>query len=343
MNNLIPPKSTVAYVASILHIAVFTLLASTRPLLAETPEPLAELNIELVDNRVQISVPVENYNLRLALDTGASRTVIFQSKKYSFDDLPSLDETNVIFPALDEVVTGKKLAPISISFGYAVFSPEKPILIQQRPPIGDRLSFEFDGILGRDFFRNYVVEIEPKTLRLRLYPKGTNLRSKFKTQIPLYMSGEAPHIRFRSVLPWEKNPSMKELLLDTGYPGAMVIWDKQHFKRAAGTEAITTYQDENKGIITLARFKVGQLRFERVPLFVASKQPKQAYARDGLIGSNVLVQFHHVIDFGGEQLLLASRRTYWHRIDGGFYPPNNEGYVVKDYREISTSIKHTVG
>lgn len=145
------------------------------------------------------------------------------------------------------------------------------------------------------------------------------------------MKDSAPHIRFRTRLPWEKNHSLKELLLDTGYPGAMVIWNRRQFIDAAGTSKIDKYRDENKGIVTLADFRIGGLYFENVPLFVAPVVPTQAYERDGLLGSNILIQFHHVIDFGSKRLLLSSGRKYKHPVDGTFYTPNNENFIVKDY------------
>ncbi|MEX0299277.1 MAG: hypothetical protein AB3N28_09425 [Kordiimonas sp.] len=300
------------------------------------PEPLVELPIEIVDNRVQLTLPVEHYKLKFALDTGASRTVIFQSNKYSFDDLPSVSTAKVAFPALDEFVKGTKLAPIEIQLGTETFNPKHPILIQQRPPIGERLSFNFDAILGQDFFKQYVVEIDPKADAIRLYKPGTDLKRYYRKSLRLYMKDNAPHLRFRTQLPWEDRPSMKELLLDTGYPGAMVIWNRRQFIDAAGTSKIDDYLSENKGIVTLSTFRIGGLRFQDVPLFAAPKVPVQAQERDGLIGSNILIQFKHVIDFHARRLLLQSGRLHRHPIDGTFYTPNNENYVVKDYTPIYT-------
>ncbi len=216
-------KSLRKYVAKILILTFATVISGQLVAKDPPPEPLVELPIEIVDNRVQLTLQVEHYKLRFALDTGASRTVIFQSNKYSFDDLPSVSTAKVAFPALDEFVKGTKLAPIEIQLGTETFNPKHPILIQQRPPIGERLSFNFDAILGQDFFNQYVVEIDPKSDALRLYKPATDLKRHYRKSLRLYMKGSAPHLRFRTQLPWEDHPSSKELLLDTGYPGAMVI------------------------------------------------------------------------------------------------------------------------
>lgn len=319
----------------IVTIVALILLALSSTTLAATdkgkPTPVTVLPIQIVDNRIQLSVLIEQYTLKFALDTGATRTVIFQSDRYSFADLPSVSEAKVAFPALDEVVTGINLAPLRIELGEHSFTPERPILIKQRPPIGERLSFNFDGILGQDFFKSFVVEIDPKSKTLSLYPVDTILKPYYPTIIPLYMKDNAPHIRFRTRLPWEKRHGLKELLLDTGYPGAMVIWNRRQFIDAAGTSRIDNYINENKGIVTLGSFRIGGLQFQNVPLFVAAEVPEQAHERDGLLGSNVLIQFKHVINFSTRRLLLTSGRLYNHPVDGTFYTPNNESYVVKDY------------
>lgn len=54
----------------------------------------------------------------------------------------------------------------------------------------------------------------------------------------------------------------------------------------------------------------GTLHVDRVPLFVASSEPRKAHALDGLIGSNIWVLFHHVTDFGAKQLLLPSKHLF---------------------------------
>lgn len=305
----------------------------------EAPDPLVKLPFELINNRVQLSLSTPTHELNFVLDTGASRTVLFQSNTEDFAALPVKANTNVIFPALNESVEGSELAPFPIFIGGIRFTPSRPILIKQRPPIGDRLNFNFDGILGRDFFQSYAVEINPYSQVLKLYPAGTDLRRRFQSHIPLYMDKNMPHVRFRSKLPWEKDPSLKELLLDTGYAGALVIWGRRHFKKAIGHDSIKPYLRENVGVITVANIKVASLIFQRVPLFVAPYEPKQARRRDGLMGSNILSQFHHVIDFPNKRLLLASKRLHDHPIDGSFYPLNNENFVVKDYREKTATFK----
>ncbi|MBL4836086.1 MAG: hypothetical protein JKY34_00795 [Kordiimonadaceae bacterium] len=302
------------------------------------PVPLAEIPIRILDNRIVINARIADYQLELVLDTGASSSALFQSTKQDFADLVTERRAEIVFPALDETVSGSRLKTMPIYLGDHTYLPDRLLRIERRPPIGDRLNFRFDGVLGQDFFEQYVVEIEPKTNMLRLYTSGEKLKKKFKTILKLHMRGTAPHIRFRSKLPWEQTAVTKELLLDTGYPGAIAIWERSHFNQAARGENKKKLRAENKGIFTWANFKIGRMRFTRTPIFLAPKEPKQVQERDGLIGANILAQFHHVIDFKSERLMLQGTSFGYKRIDGYLYTLNNEAFLVKRFTESAGAV-----
>jgi len=330
---------------TIFLFATFVLLYTAQPVFAANPSravPLAVLPIDYVDNRPVLTIPVAHYRLHLVLDTGATSSALFQSDEYDFADLPTKGSAKIIFPALDETVEGSKLAPIAFMLGEHKFSPSGLLLIHKRPPIGDRLNFKFDGVLGQDFFKRFVVEIEPANRIVRVYRPGTDLRSKYKTRLRLYLKKNSPHIIFKNKMPWEARSSIKELLLDTGFPGLMVIWSDSQFRLASSLSEFKALKAKNTGIFTRATFRVGQLKFISAPVFIAAKVPKQAQKRDGLIGSNVLSQFNHVIDFKGGKLLLASRILRFGYVDGGFYLPNNETYIVKSFTHDDTIGKFVI-
>jgi len=305
-----------------------------------SPEPLAEIPIEIVNNRTVVHVPVADYFLHMVLDTGASKTALFQSDDFTFDDLEKNGRAKILFPALDETITGSRLMPIDIMFGEHTYRPQSILLIHKRPPVGDRLNFKFDGVLGQDFFAAYVVEMDSRNRLLRLYARGTDLSGANNfTKIKLHLKGGSPHIKFTNKFPWERARSEKELLLDTGYPGLIVLWNDRQFRLAAGRSNVEDYRTENKGIFARATFKISRLRFLGAPIFLGANIPKQVQERDGLIGAHVLNQFHFVIDFGSKQLLLDRSHVRFDRIDGSFYVPNNETFVYKKFAEFEASSK----
>ena len=213
------------------------LICLAQPLSASSsaePSPIIELPITIIDSRVVVQASIAQYSLQLVLDTGASSSALFQSEDQDFAALEAIGHAQIIFPGLDEKVNGSKLQPVPIMLGTHQYIPRKLLRIERRPPVGDRLNFKFDGVLGQDFFSSYIVEIDPANSLLRLHENGTNLSLDFRTTLNLHMKGTSPHIQLSATLPWEKSSLKvtKSLLLDTGYPGTMVIWNKKHFRWA---------------------------------------------------------------------------------------------------------------
>lgn len=328
--------------------AIADQIASEQP--TTTPEvkfplrvPLTEIPIYQVNNRNVVEVPVANYTLNLVLDTGASKTALFQSEDYEFNDLARVGSSEILFPALDEKVTGSILEPLNVLFGDYSFTVEAPLLIAKRPPIGDRLNFAFDGVLGQDFFHRFVVEIDPDEQIMRLYPPESDIGRRFPRRIGLTLRDNAPYIEFKDKMPWELRESDKSMLLDTGYPGVMVVWNHDHFNSAAGRKRADELRAKNRGVFTKATFKLGGVRFLLAPIFIAPNVPQQAGERDGIIGNNVLNAHHHIIDFPNGAVYMKKRAVTFNKIDGAFYVPNREGYIYKRFERTEAIMKHSLG
>lgn len=344
----IPSQKTMPFLIVLVFFLTVFFSLKTLAFQEAEPQPLATVDIITTNNRNVAMLTVQGEILRFVLDTGATKTSLFQSEDRPFDQFERVGTANIIFPALNEKVEGNVLAPLDIHFGDYVYRAETPLLIRKRPPIGDRLNFAFDGVIGQDFFNQFVVEIDPDRSKLSLYRPGTKLKTVFKANLTLHIEGTAPYIYFSSPMPWEQKlrvkstPQRKKMLLDTGYPGVMVFWKKDHIEKAVGKNRAEKLKADNTGIFTRATFKIGTLRFISAPIFLAPNVPLQMHDRDGIIGSNVLNSFHHVIDFPGRKLALNGRELGFHTIDGAFYPPNNEGYIYKDFKNFSSTLKTTI-
>lgn len=207
--------------------------------------------------------------------------------------------------------------------------------------IQSQLMLGYDGILGQEFFTQYTIEVDTANHKINLYPIGTDLSLKYRASHKLYMQDTAPHVRLTSKLPWEESPSLKEVLVDTGYPGAMVIWNKNHYNSAAKRQKKKDLIAENKGIVTRASFRFGKLFFRNTPIFLGAIPPFQSGERDGIIGGNILNNFKYAIDFKSQKLWMLSRAEEGNRflvIDSAIYPPNDEDFVIQDFKEIPSSI-----
>ncbi len=309
-------------------------------------QPVAVIPFKYENNRIRLTATLNGDPLSMLLDTGASTTVLFANMEEAIKRLPISGDAAILFPALDQTFNGKRLAPVSIDIGNKTINLQKVILLDDKSNMKARRLVRYDGILGREFFSGYTVEVDPKDQKIRLYPQGTDLGPQYRTLHKLYMQDGAPHIRFRTKMPWETSPSMKQMLVDTGYPGTIVFWDSIHYRKAARLTPEVYQHEESVAIVGRARFKFGRLTFLHTPVFLGALPPKQAGKRDGLIGGTIINSFSYAIDLTGARMWMLAKHegnNYSRQIDGTFYPPNDEPFVFSDFPErLSASPKITI-
>lgn len=297
------------------------------------PSPLAIFPIKIVDNRTHILFDGPNGKRSFLLDTGATSSVFFESNNVPESAYDDSDETQIRFPAVNKSVTGKRISTYTLRSGDATFESRGGVLLSDDKSLKNALEAEFSGIIGQELFTRYVVEIDPENEEMRLYENGTDLRDEHEIEHYLRMEGRTPYITFRSRLPWEKSVSRKNMLLDSGYPGGMVLWNRKHYMMVTSLSERNHLEKENMGVLTAATIKFGSLKFESMPIFIASSIPDQAQGRDGLIGASILSQYRYVIDFSTRRLLMTpildEEGDPIQIVDGAVYTPNNEDFLVK--------------
>lgn len=321
-------KRILVFIVSILSVPLVSVIATAKP------EPIAEFPIRVIDNRTHILFDGPNGLPRpFLLDTGASTSVFFDTLDIPESAYAEGEEAQINFPAIGASVTGTRVSAYELRSGDMVFESQNGLLLRNEEGLIEALEADFHGIIGQELFIRYVVEVDPKEKKVRLYPLGTDLRDGYEIEHYIRVDERAPYITFRSRLPWEKSVSRKNMMLDSGYPGGMVIWDRKHFMQATSKAERKELEPNNMGILTAATVKFGSLRFENLPIFIASSVPEQSQGRDGLIGASILSQYHHVIDFGQNRLLLSpvmdDEGDPLQIIDGAVYTPNNEDFLVK--------------
>ena len=319
------------------------LLLATSPLPAASasekskhkPTPVVELPISVINNRIQFELMAGDTPLTLLLDTGATSSIYFQSDKLTAIAPELAGEATISFPAINRSVVGKRIKALALRAGDFEFISRGGLLIGGDAYIAAQLEAEYDVILGQEFFKAYTVEIDPAAKLLRLYKPGTNLEPYYKTSHKLHMEGHTPHIRFFSRMPWEQRATRKAMLLDTGYPGSMVLWSEKHYRQALRKGQTISEHEDSAGIVSHVKLKFGDLNYENIPVFIAKSVPNQSLKRDGLIGASLLAQYRHVIDFAQAQLhmspILGSGGNPLQIIDGLIYTPNNENFDLKTY------------
>lgn len=295
----------------------------------EKPSPLAVLPISIKANRIHVIVDQSGLELEMLLDTGATGTVFLESEKLPATRFNLGEQVGVSFPALNQTAMSSRISGLSLKLGLLTLPTQNGLYIRKDQKITKKLGSNFDGILGRDFFLSYTLEFDPQLRELRLYKRLTDLRPYYAISHQIRMNDGLPHIRYISKLPWERHASQKELLLDTGYPGHVVIWNGRKFRRSMGVHMPLL----KTGMLTLGTVDFGDLKFVNTPIFVSGRTPEHLSKREGIIGASLLNQFRHVIDFSNRYVLVAplydKQGNPLQFVDGRIYTPANERYFFR--------------
>lgn len=303
---------------------------------------IATIPFEFENNRIRLTVDLDGTPLKVLLDSGASTSVLFDGE--TFANVPTTSKTaSVLFPALDEEVSGVRLQPMQLMLSGLLVQLDDMVLLNNKTNLKQRLLLRYDGIIGQEFFERYTVEVDPALKEIRLFARGTDLSTQYRTRYMLHLRNGAPHIRMRSKMPWEQIPTAKEMLVDTGYPGAIVFWDSMHYRRAA--KLTPEVHGKNAAIVGRANFRFGSLAFNHAPVYLGAFPPRQIGERDGLIGATILNNFRYAFDFAGKQMWMLSRRDdagFRRMVDGTFYPPNDDEFVFSDFAARPSAVPKTI-
>ncbi|HZJ16668.1 MAG TPA: aspartyl protease family protein [Chthoniobacteraceae bacterium] len=161
-------------------------------------------------------------------------------------------------------------------------------------PVSEGCVTRIDGLLGADFFRGRVVQIDYTAQKIRLLGRKEFSVSDGQT-LPLIRRNDALGIRVGV-----EGGAPQWMRLDTGYNGALEwVVARESAPRMAGTSVATAAASKHS---IRAKVLLGSERLSTVETGVHS-QPIFA-GEAGLVGNGLLSQFLVTVDVDGGRLLL---------------------------------------
>ncbi len=290
-----------------------TAAASPKPRFA-TGTSVRNLPLDIDNNIIRMKVRINDSRpLTMIFDTGADITCIHPRVVKELG-LPTGQ-------LLKGVGTGGKIqgnlagkAKLSVD-GADVADQPLFSLNFEGPP-----GFEFDGIIGYDFIKAFVVEIDYQKKTMSLFdPTSYRYRGKGVT-VPLNLEGRnTPLVRTSFVFP-SSGPVVGRLELDTGADGAFQLNSpiaKEHrlLDRLKGVTPSTGHGagGEERRVITQSRsITFGGFTFLNVPVGISLDEEGGGGAtdNDGIIGGEILRRFRVIIDYSRRRMILERNSSF---------------------------------
>lgn len=288
-------------------------LALLVALAPQAPKPIAELDFEMVGNRIYLPAKLNGRNTPAIFDTGAGASAV---------DLALANELKI--PGDQPVqaggvgaarVMGRILTGAGLEIGGQNHSVSYAI------PFGSLSVAEgrkLELILGYDFISKYVFEIDYAGKKFRIHASGTQLLNP-GTEIPVRFLNGHPHIRTRITLGGQTHDV--EAMIDSGASGGGLTG---RFTKAVPIPAsvrttASTIIGGGVGGFVNGRF----LRLDKVDLGglvvkgpVASVNEGSGGANgssaayDYLIGAEILKRFTLTLDYPSKRIFLRANSDF---------------------------------
>jgi hypothetical protein len=314
--------------------------------------PLATIPFELANNHIYLEVRLNaSEPLWFCFDTGAGQTVLAKSRA----DALRLELGQPIQSrgAGASTVTGAALKAATLTLAeFPGFSLPVRIAL----PFDHLEAFEgrrFDGVLGYDFIRQFVVEVDFIRRQLRLYGRK-NFEYRGEGEIlPLTFRFNHPHLRAQ-IEPINGPPLGVDFVVDLGSRMSLLLtrpFVEKHrlIEGTPRTLAAVTGRGVGGDVKTL----LGRLRSFRLGRFHI-EQPTVAFAQDaggvlstshffeGNLGTEVLRRFKLLLDYERQRLILEPnahfKEPYEYDLSGATLLAEGADFkVIKVYRVSADS------
>ncbi|MEN8817440.1 MAG: aspartyl protease family protein [Nonlabens sp.] len=304
-----------------------------------------KISFEQHSNLIVVPVKINDVDFNFYLDTGSSRTVIFNLKGIDSLSINKGKYIKLSGYGDNEPLSAYYSSGNKIQIGDHITNDvaEVIVLSDSEIDLSPKLDIEIHGILGVDFLKNFVTHIDYENGYLKLYRDFELLPSKLRNgkQFDLILNNGRPFVNIKmdnDLIQGDYN-----MLIDTGSGDALWILN----------EIDTTFVIDNSfedylgfginGEIFGLRTKVNSINLFNYQMFkVAVSYPYKKYhninktdsSHDGSIGGEVLRRFDLVVDYNNKKMIMLPNKSFK---EGFYYNMSGLG-VKKGELELFTEI-----
>ena len=275
---------------------------------------------ELVNRHVLIQVKINNSPaMSFIFDTGDKVAVVDSTRARSLG-LNLQGEINV-GGAGEGLLKGSYVRDASLDV-VGVIGHKQPVrLAIPLRRMAPRLGHDIDGIIGADFIKEFVVEVDYEARVLRLYNKEKFEYAGPGDSIPVtFINGGHPTIS-AEITPRDRSPIKGRFVIDIGSGGSLMLnrpFVEQENLLSSSPKSIRLMGAGGAGGKVTGR--VGRLAALRIGKFQID-DPATAFSGDqggafgnsqtqGNIGQQILSKFKVFLDYGRDRIILEPNATF---------------------------------
>ncbi len=282
---------------------------------------VASVPFEMVGSYVVIKVKInDSSNLNLILDSGIRNTIITEL-------LPG-DRITLNYSDVRELMglgSGNMLQAYSSNYntlkiGRLKLEPKTVYVLKEDVfNLSKHTGEKINGLVGADFFQDYIVEINYSLQRVRFYDKETFVEPRGYEKLPLTIENQKMFVNL-SVIEADSIQKQVKMLLDTG--AELNAWFQTYKKKSVKVPEKGLRATIGQGLNGEIVGKIGRLPQICFGSYCV-KNPVVAFPdsasiagivdksdRDGTVGSQLLSRFNCYIDYAQKQFYFRPNGNF---------------------------------
>lgn len=276
---------------------------------------------KLVNNLPIVEVEINGTPLSFILDTGVKTTLLFSLEKADSVQLRNTSSVMLRGLGTGDAVEALKSMNNRVKVGDAIDNAHSLyIIFDSALNFSPRMGIPIHGILGSDFFENFIVKINYSSEVITIYnTEKYHLKPCRKCEVlPLNFVADKPYISLTTVS--ENTVKAVTLLIDSGSSDVMWLFDEEGFI----DESPPNYFHDFLGLglggniygkrARIPELIVGDFHLKKVntafPEEVAIKRARKYEDRDGSVGGGFLSRFTVTFDYGNQKVMLKKNSKF---------------------------------
>ncbi len=276
---------------------------------------------ELVNNLPVIKVNINGVDFSFILDTGVKSTILFSTEGVGDFKIGNPVPIRMNGLGTEGSLPAFKSENNIIKVGKAVdLNHELYLIFDSALNFSPRMGIPINGILGNEFFQNFIVQINYSSQAITIYdPQRYSLKKCKKCEdVPLDFVDEKPYIDLGVAN--EKSEKEVTLLVDSGSSDALWLFDeeayieenpKNYFRDFLGLGLGGDIFGKRARIPALI---LGDFHLNNVstsfPEEAAVAKARLFENRDGSVGGGFLSRFNITFDYGNKTIRFKKNRRF---------------------------------
>ncbi|NAS29614.1 PDZ domain-containing protein [Flavobacteriaceae bacterium R38] len=279
------------------------------------------VSFQFINNLIILPIEVNGVELSFILDTGVSKPILFN---LADDSLNIKNVKEVFIRGLGEGDAIKAYHSKGNRFKInKIYNNDQDlyVVLDEDIDLSPNLGIPVHGIIGHDFIKDFVLDINYVSKKIKFYESTSYKYKKCKKceQFDLEIFRDRPYVLSNVTLNDSVNTQVK-LLIDSGSSDALWLFEdkakkinvpKNNFKDFLGRGLSGSIYGERSRV---NNFNLGTFQLEDAkvsfPDSVSIRYIKKENNRNGSLGAEILKRFHVILDYNSKKITLRKNANF---------------------------------